>query len=102
MTQSWVTNDNEAEFTHNLFGEYFAALYLFENEIFKARHKKLVVGGRYNNIRFFFGFDVSQKFKMFSSRNTQESCNSGRVYRWRFKLERCYRAWCFESGLCLD
>ncbi|XP_063923768.1 uncharacterized protein LOC135137919 [Zophobas morio] len=59
-----VTSD-DVEFAHNSYGEYFAALYLFEHRSSKARDKKFISNGRYNNIRFFLDLMLTRKCKGF-------------------------------------
>ncbi|KAJ3662066.1 hypothetical protein Zmor_006431 [Zophobas morio] len=61
---SRVTSD-DVEFAHNSYGEYFAALYLFEHRSSKARDKKFISNGRYNNIRFFLDLMLTRKCKGF-------------------------------------
>ncbi|KAJ3648104.1 hypothetical protein Zmor_019939 [Zophobas morio] len=56
-------NDNKPEFTHNSYGEYFAALYLFDNNPTRAREAKFVMNSRYNNIRFFLDLMLSLNCK---------------------------------------
>nr|XP_015839741.1 PREDICTED: uncharacterized protein LOC655486 isoform X4 [Tribolium castaneum] len=58
-----VTEDLTPQFLHNSFGEYFAALYLFENleEIDKISY--FIENGKYDNIRFFLDLNLSRNCK---------------------------------------
>ncbi|KAJ3662067.1 hypothetical protein Zmor_006431 [Zophobas morio] len=56
---------DDVEFAHNSYGEYFAALYLFEHRSSKARDKKFISNSRYNNIRFFLDLMLTRKCKGF-------------------------------------
>ncbi|KAJ3641441.1 hypothetical protein Zmor_027948 [Zophobas morio] len=62
---SRVNSNNEVEFVHNSFGEYFAALYLCKYEPLKARDQKFITNRRYNNIRFFLDLMLAKNRKGF-------------------------------------
>ena len=56
-------NNNKPEFTHNSYSEYFATLYLFDNNPIRAREAKFIWNSRYNNIRIFLDLMLSQNCK---------------------------------------
>ncbi|KAJ3653096.1 hypothetical protein Zmor_019013 [Zophobas morio] len=58
-----VISKYDVEFVHNSYGEYFAALYLFEHETSKARDQKFISDSRFNNIRFFLDLMLSRNSK---------------------------------------
>ncbi|XP_063923808.1 uncharacterized protein LOC135137957 [Zophobas morio] len=62
---SRVHSNNDVEFAHNSYGEYFAALYLFNYEPSKARDKIFISNRRSNNIRFFLDLMLAKNCKGF-------------------------------------
>ncbi|KAJ3651305.1 hypothetical protein Zmor_017355 [Zophobas morio] len=60
---SRVISKYDVEFIHNSYGEYFAALYLFEHESSKARDKEFISNNRYKNIRFFLDLMLARNSK---------------------------------------
>ncbi|KAJ3666966.1 hypothetical protein Zmor_002382 [Zophobas morio] len=56
---------NDFEFTHNSYGEYFAALHLFKNQSRKAKDKTFISDGRFSNIRFFLDLMLTKKSRGF-------------------------------------
>ncbi|KAJ3651303.1 hypothetical protein Zmor_017353 [Zophobas morio] len=60
---SRVTSRYDVEFIHNSYGEYFAALYLFEHKPYKARERKFISNSRYKNIRFFLDLMLARNSK---------------------------------------
>ncbi|XP_063923856.1 uncharacterized protein LOC135137984 [Zophobas morio] len=62
-----IASNGGVEFSHNSYGEYFAALYLFETYPSTARDTKFVSDGRYNNIRFFLDLMLCKNSKGFIS-----------------------------------
>ncbi|KAJ3651304.1 hypothetical protein Zmor_017354 [Zophobas morio] len=60
---SRVTSRYDVEFIHNSYGEYFAALYLFEHNPYKARERKFISNSRYKNIRFFLDLMLARNSK---------------------------------------
>ncbi|XP_063923546.1 uncharacterized protein LOC135137750 isoform X1 [Zophobas morio] len=60
---SRVISKYDVDFTHNSYGEYFAALHLFEQEASKARDKKFISDSRFKNIRFFLDLMLSRNSK---------------------------------------
>ncbi|XP_063930421.1 uncharacterized protein LOC135142611 [Zophobas morio] len=60
---SRVISKYDVEFIHNSYGEYFAALYLFEYEPSKAREREFISDSRYKNIRFFLDLMLARNSK---------------------------------------
>ncbi|KAJ3651302.1 hypothetical protein Zmor_017352 [Zophobas morio] len=60
---SRVISKYDVEFIHNSYGEYFAALYLFEYEPSKAREREFISDSRYKNIRFFLDLMLARDSK---------------------------------------
>ncbi|XP_063923966.1 uncharacterized protein LOC135138055 isoform X2 [Zophobas morio] len=60
-----VANNGSVEFNHNSYGEYFAALYLFEIDPPIVRDKKFISDGHFDNIRFFLDLMLCKNSKGF-------------------------------------
>ncbi|KAJ3656039.1 hypothetical protein Zmor_015142 [Zophobas morio] len=60
-----MTSDEVVEFSHNSYGEYFAALYLSETCRCMVRDKKFISDGHFDNIRFFLNLMLCQTYKGF-------------------------------------
>ncbi|XP_063923699.1 uncharacterized protein LOC135137870 [Zophobas morio] len=58
-----VISRYDVEFVHNSYGEYFAALYLFEHKSSKARDRKFISNSRHRNIRFFLDLMLARNSK---------------------------------------
>ncbi|XP_063926709.1 uncharacterized protein LOC135140199 [Zophobas morio] len=58
-----VTIENVPEFSHNSYGEYFAALYLFDTNREKAKQDDFISNKKFNNIRFFLDLMLCKNSK---------------------------------------
>ncbi|XP_063924364.1 uncharacterized protein LOC135138339 [Zophobas morio] len=63
LYRHFVTTTND--FSHSSFGEYFAAVYLFEHEMSKSLDKKFISDSRNTNTRFFLDLMLTENRKVF-------------------------------------
>ncbi|XP_063930386.1 uncharacterized protein LOC135142586 isoform X2 [Zophobas morio] len=79
---SRVISKYDVEFIHNSYGEYFAALYLFEHKPSKVRDRKFISKTRCKNIRFFLDLMLARNSKYLV----------GVIYKNLTILEECIHA----------